>query len=486
MKGLINPSVVVRSFGISIGIIGLFMLTSVFFALYYQENTAIDFLISAGICIGMGIFLSILTRKSRKDEIGDRDAFMIVGFTWVMAGFAGALPYMISGSIPGLTDAYFESISGFTTTGASILNDIEELPKSILFWRSLTHWLGGMGIIVLVIAVLPVLGIGGMKLFVAEAPGLNTTKIHPRIRQTALKFWGIYLGMTIMLIILLMAGDMNFFESICHAMGTVSTGGFSPKNNSIADYSAYSQVIITVFMFFSGTNFIIHWFLINGKLGKVFKNEEWFAFIALIVVVSAIVSLNLYYLKIYPGLTESFRHGFFQCVSIVTTTGFATADYVVWPQTTWFFIFLMFFSGGMIGSTSGGIKFSRHFILIKNLRAEIRRVVHPRLISSLTLNNIPVPDSVIRNSLIFFVVYIFMFCIGSLSMSLFIEEPIEAFGVTVSCMAGVGPAFGKYGPIGNYSSIMSGGKWVLSFIMILGRIEIFPILLIFTKSFWKI
>jgi trk system potassium uptake protein len=282
IKGVIHYGVILRSFGLSITLIGLFMLTTIPFAIYYREDTIFVFLLSSIISVLTGQVLFVYTRKWKKSEINERDAFLIVTLTWFMAGFFGSLPYLFSGSIPHFTDAYFEAISGFTTTGASILTDIEALPKSILYWRSLTHWIGGMGILVLVIAVLPVIGFGGVKLFVAEAPGPSSNKIHPSIRQTALRLWQLYAGLTILLIFLLMLGDMSFYESICHAMGTLSTGGFSPKNSSIANYSPYIQIIITIFMFLGAVNFSLHYFLVRGKLRKVFGNEELLKFAGII------------------------------------------------------------------------------------------------------------------------------------------------------------------------------------------------------------
>lgn len=461
------------------------MLTAIPFSFFYHENTIPVFLISSLISVVIGQIIVLTTRKNKHSEIGERDAYFIVTLTWFMAGLFGSLPFIISGSIPDFTNAYFETVSGFTTTGASILTDIESLPKSILYWRSLTHWLGGMGILVLVIAVLPAIGFGGVKLFVAEAPGPTSNKIHPRIRQTALRLWEVYAGLTLLLVIFLMAGNMNGFEAICHAMGTLSTGGFSPKNTSIADYSPYIQVMITIFMFFGGMNFALHYFLLKGRFRKIWANEEWLSYTGLIILISFIVAVVIFVNGNYNTFGESLRHGFFQCVSIITATGFATADYMLWPQMTWFILLLLFFTGGMIGSTSGGIKFTRHLVLIKNLRAEIRKQLHPRAITNIQISNISIPDDVIRNFLTVFIAYILVFCTGSILMSFFTDNSIEAFGTTISCLGGVGPAFGKYGPAGNYNDLHIAAKWILSVIMVIGRIELFPIILIFTKSFWK-
>jgi trk system potassium uptake protein len=482
---VINIGAILRVFGISILCIGVFMISAIAVSLYFSDGAVLSIIYASMISVGFGSTLTFLTRKHKLDEIGEREAFFIVTLTWIMAGLFGSLPYLFSGAIPDFTNAYFETVSGFTTTGASILTEIESLPKSILFWRSVTHWLGGMGILVLVIAILPVIGFGGIKLFVAEAPGASTNKIHPRIRQTALRLWGIYALLTFLLTVLLIAGNMSVFDSTCHAMATLSTGGFSPKNTSIAGYSPYIQIVITFFMFFGGMNFVLHYFLLKGKFRKILKNEEWLSYIAFMILVSFAVAINIYSNGHYPGFAESLRHSFFQCISIATATGFATADYMAWPQMTWILLLLLFFTGGMIGSTSGGIKFTRHLVLFKNLRAEIKKQLHPNSIANVKLNGVPIPDEIIRNFLAVFIAYILIFFVGTLFMSLYTDTALEAFGSTLSCMGGVGPAFGKFGPAGNYNNLDQAAKFFLSIIMVVGRIELFPFILIFTKSFWK-
>jgi trk system potassium uptake protein len=485
MKKLINFGIVFRSFGISLVIVGLFMLTCIPFAIYYNENTIAPIVISAMITFCVGILLSTLTRRSKNSDIGQREAFIVVTATWFMLGFFGSLPFLFTGSIPLFTDAYFETISGFTTTGASILSDIEAVPKSILYWRSAIQWLGGMGILVLVIAVIPHIGFGGAKVFDAEVPGPSNSKIHPKIRQTALRLWEIYSVLTLIEITLLYFGEMDLFESICHSMTTLSTGGFSPKNTSIVNYSAYSQIVITVFMFLGGLNFALHYYLIRGKLKKVITNEELLSYLGLIVFLAVIISGITYFNSHYETFGVALRHGFFQIVSIITTTGFATADYVLWPQSSWFLLLLVFFIGGNIGSTGGGIKFTRLYVLIKNIRAELKRFIHPKAIISIKLNKKPIPEETIRNFFIIFVAYLFIFCLGTILLSLFIDSPIESIGVSITCLGNVGPAFGQYGPVGNFAELHVGGKWIASILMIIGRLEVIPILIFFHYSFWK-
>jgi len=485
MKGFINRGVIFRSFGISITVVGFFMLTALPFAFYYGEDTVWPLLLSSAVSLAMGQFFTIINKRSKTSDISERDAYLIVTLTWFMVGFFGALPFVFSGAIPNFTNAYFEAISGFTTTGATILKDLEVLPKSILYWRSLMQWLGGMGILVLVIAILPSLGFGGMKLFLAESPGPTTTKIHPKIRQMALRLWVVYTVITLVLVGLLLLGGMNLFESICHSLSTLATGGFSPKNTSIADYSPYIQIVITIFMFIGAVNFAVHYYMLKGKFRKALANEELWMFFLFVCIVAVSVSILLHLAHDYTTYAESLRHAFFQTISLVSTTGFATADYMLWPQATWMWLLLLFFVGGMIGSTAGGIKFTRVFILLKNIRSETKRIIHPRAIISIRLNKKSIPDDVVRNFLIVFIAFIVVFCLGSLAMSLFMTDAKEAIGATIACLGNVGPAFRSLGPAGNYSEVHDAAKWILSIIMVAGRLEVFPFLIFFHYTFWK-
>jgi trk system potassium uptake protein len=484
MKRIVNFEVIFRAFGISITIIGLFMLTSIPFALYFNENTIISILLSSCISIIVGQMFIHFT-KTKQTEIGVRDAFIIVTFTWFMLGVFGSLPYIFSGAIPNITDAYFETISGFTTTGASILIDIESLPKSLLYWRGLTQWLGGMGILVLVIAIIPTIGYGGVKLFIAEAPGPSSNKIHPKIQKTALKLWLVYSLLTGILVLLLYIAGMNFYESVCHALTTLSTGGFSPKNSSIAQYAPSIQIIITIFMFLGGVNFVLHYYLFSGKFKKYFSNKELQSFFLFIVIFSIFISIILYAYGNYSDFWTGMRHSFFQSVSIITTTGFASADYVTWPQPVWLLILLLFFTGGMIGSTAGGVKFTRYLVLFRNIRVEIKKLLHPSLIISVRFDKKNISDEIIKNFFIVFIAYMFFFCLGSISLSLFLDDPIEAMSVSISCLGAIGPAFGQFGPAGNYAMLHDVGKWIGSFLMVIGRLEVLPILMFLHFAFWK-
>lgn len=485
MRKYLNFSIILKSVGFSLLVVGLMMLTSLFFAIYYNEDTISDFIFSSLITVVFAITMILFSKIKENNVFDQREAFLIVLISWILIGVFGSLPFILSGSIKSFIPAFFETVSGFTTTGASIMTDIEAHPKSVLYWRSLTHWLGGMGILVLVIAIMPTVGYGGVKLFVAEVSGPNSNKLHPKIKTTALYLWLIYLGLTLILLVLLLLGDMNFFESLTHAFGTVSTGGFSPKNTSIFNYSSYIQVVITIFMFLGAVNFSIYYLIVAGKLKKAFLNQEMLLFLGF-VVLSSLIVVSILLSSNYPfTIKEAFVHSFFQVTSIVSTCGFGSADYMLWPQLSWFVLFLMFFTGGMIGSTSGGIKFTRYLVLIKNLRNEIKKTIHPNIISEIKLNNIIINEEAVRNFLVVFVAYIFCFGLGTLSLSVFLDEPMEAISISISCLSGIGPGFGQFGPAGNYSGLHDVGKLICCFLMIIGRLEVIAFFAIFNISFWK-
>ncbi|NTW24929.1 MAG: TrkH family potassium uptake protein, partial [Lentimicrobium sp.] len=396
----------------------------------------------------------------------------------------GAIPFMLSGVTQSYTDAFFETMSGFTTTGASIFTDIESIPKGILFWRSLTHWIGGMGIIVLSLAVLPVLGIGGMQLFMAEVPGITPDKLHPRITQTAQRLWGIYVLLTFVLTLLLMLGGMNLFDALCHAFGTMATGGFGTKNDSVAGFSPYIQYVIIIFMFLAGVNFTLHYFALKGKFKKIITNEELRNYFYVVIIATAIIASALYIIQGQPA-EKSFRDSLFQVVSIVTTTGFVSTDYLLWPFFAWFLIFLLMFTGGCAGSTGGGIKMVRILLLFKNSLLELKRLIHPLAIIPVRLNGKSVPQNIIFNVLAFFLIYIIIFAFGSLALTFLGLEFESAVGATAACLGNIGPGLGIVGPVLNFGLVPDAGKWLLSLLMLLGRLELFTVLILFSSSFWK-
>lgn len=474
------------------------MLFAVPFSIYYNEPQKWDILLAGITTIIIGFLLWFFNRNAKKN-LGKKEGYLIVTLGWLMLTFTGTLPYVFTDTIPIYTNAFFETISGYSTTGASILTDIESMPKGILFWRSATHWIGGMGIIVLTVAILPMLGIGGMQLFMAEAPGPSADKMHPRITETAKRLWIIYFLLTVTEFFMLKIAGMTWFDAINHAMATMSTGGFSTKNASVAYWNGYPiiQYIIILFMFIAGTNFVLIYFALKGKISRVFNNEEFkyyfFGLFGVIMVITFIIvnfqDPNLVTSIDHPklwGETESaFRHAAFQVTSILTTTGFVTADYTMWSSFATMIIFSLFFIGGSAGSTSGGIKIVRHIIMIKNTFFEFKKLLHPNAIIPVRYNGIGVPKNIIYNILPFFVLYMLIFIVSSISLTFFGLNFESAMGATASSLAGIGPAFGTVGPVYNYAHLSIGAKWICSFLMLIGRLELFTVLILFTPFFWR-
>jgi trk system potassium uptake protein len=474
----------VKIIGLMLVFEGLFMLTCVPFSIYYGSTDLVPILISAGITTGTGGLMWFVRRKYDEHEIGKREGYLIVSLTWVIISFFGALPFYISGAIPSFTDAYFETMSGFSTTGASILRDIEIVPKGLLFWRSMTHWIGGMGIIVLSIAILPFLGFGGMSLFWAEVPGPEKEKLHPRIAVTARRLWGIYAMLTLAMVIMLMLGGMNLFESLCHAFGALSSGGFSPKNTSLAGYSPYVQYVAALFMFLAGTNFTLHYLMLRGRFKKAISGIELRTYILVLIIPSILIAIALILERNY-GVEQAWRAALFNVVSIVTCTGFANEDYMLWPNYAWFLIFLLMFVGGMAGSTSGGIKIVRHVILFKNVSMILKKLRHKSAVIPIRLDNKPISPLIIHNVLAIFFLYMITFGIGSFLLTVTGLDIISSMGSVVTCMGGIGPGLATTGPVANYAHLHDFAKWVLSFMMLLGRLELFTLLIIFHPAFWK-
>ena len=473
------------------------MLLSTLISLIYKDGVTLDLLGAGFIVLVLGGVSMYLTRDHKK-ELNKRDGYIVVAFGWIVMALTGTLPYLITGSIPSFTNAFFETMSGYTTTGATILNDIEAIPKGILFWRSMTHWIGGMGIIVLAIAILPLLGIGGMQLFAAEAPGPNADKLHPRITDTAKRLWLIYFGYTAAETILLQVAGMSFFDAINHSLSTLSTGGFSTKNASVAYWNGQPiiQYIIMTFMFLAGTNFILSYFAFKGRVQKVIRDEEfklYFKFIALFTIIAALIiyfradfAISSIEHPMTLGKAEaSFRHGLFQVLAIVTTTGFVTADYTLWTPFLVVFFFGLMFLGGSAGSTSGGVKVVRHMLMIKNGFLEFKRALHPNAILPVRYNKKSVSGDIVFNILGFFILYMLSFIIGALVFSMFQIDFESAIGLSASSLGNVGPALGNYGPVNNYAELPNLGKWWSAFLMLIGRLELFTVLILLTPFFWR-
>lgn len=479
-----NIKIILRVAGLLMLVEGVAMLLALVISLIYNETDTAGIAFASAICIGLGTSLFLLTRKAPND-IGKREGFIIVSLVWILFSALGALPYIFTGTVDSYTDAFFETMSGFTTTGASILNDIEALPHGILFWRALTHWLGGMGIIVLSLAILPVFGIGGMQLYIAEVPGPTPDKISPRIRQTAASMWIIYVLLTLIETILLWVGKMPLFDAVCHAFATMATGGFSTKQASIAFWpSPYIQYVIILFMFLAGTNFTLTYFALRGKFRPLIKDEEFRYYGIFTIGFTLVIFIGLILLA-PAGFEETFRHSLFWVVSIMTTTGFGTVDYMLWPPVLVVVIFALFFFGGSAGSTGGGLKIMRVVMLLKNGYYELKRMVHPNAIIPLKFNKHVVDSKIMNNVLAFAVLYIMIFGVSSVIFMIFEPDMATSMGAVASSIGNIGPGLGSVGPAFSYSHIHPLGKWFLSFLMLLGRLELFTILVIFSPAFWK-
>lgn len=501
-KSLINFKVVLHVIGSLIIINGILMTLAIPFALYYNDDTLSTFLMSSGITLLIGFLLRLYTKVNKNDEIKKREGFLIVATGWLSMALFSCLPYVISGWIPHLADAFFETMSGLTTTGATILggdpspiadgglgdnfvNKISNLPKALLFWRSMTQWIGGMGIIVLTIAILPMLGIGGMELFVAEAPGPTKDKIHPRIKETAKRLWVIYLALTVLETIVLMFCGLNFYEAINHALTTNSTGGFSTQDGSIADFhNPAVEYVIVLFMFLAGTNFTLIYFALKRKVFQIRENDEFRWYLMAVVGLTIVLSFLIY--QSGDSVEETIRTSLFQVTSIITTTGYATANYSNWGPLVQLIFFLLLFSGASAGSTSGGIKIVRVVLLIKNGLVEFKRRLHPKAVIPVHLNKRPVSDTIIYNLLAFIFLYLFIFTVGSILIVAFgnvsFEEAISAVATSVG---NVGPGLGDFDPDGTFAKLPDISKWILSLLMLMGRLELFTVALVMTPYFWR-
>ena len=480
-----NLKIIFRIIGFLLMLTGIFMMLGIPFSIYYKSDDISALLQSGIFTSAVGLIIWFFTRDSQNKELGKREGYLIVTLGWLSMALFGSIPFMLYGAVPDFTDAFFETMSGFTTTGATILTDIEVVPAGLLFWRSLTQWLGGMGIIVLSLAILPILGIGGMQLFTAEVPGITKDKLHPRVRETAKRLWGIYVILTFTEMILLLIGGMSFFDAINHSFTTMATGGFSTKNASTAHFtSPFIQYVFIVFMLFAGMNFTIHYLAFHGKFEFTKINTEFRFYIFFIAIVTLVVA-GIHLTHVNFNIEESFRQALFHVTSLVTTTGYVSSDYENWAPFSRMFFFTLLFIGGCAGSTGGGIKFARHFLLIKNGSLELKRLLHPRAIIPVRFNGKAVGADIILNVQAFFIFYIGITVLGSIVLSFFGLDFITAAGAVATCIGNVGPGIGAVGPLNNFAELPDIVKWILSFFMLLGRLELFTVLLIFTPAFWK-
>lgn len=481
-----NASQVFRTISILLLLVSAFMLLPIGVAVFYHEfHLIVDFVIPIVIASACALTIFWRTRRQPARNLSIQDGFLFVSLSWILAAFVGSLPFYLSHTIPSFTDAYFETMSGFSTTGASILSDIESLPRCMLFWRSLTHWLGGMGIVVLTVALLPLLGVGGVYLLKAEAPGPSVDKTMPRIAQTAKTLWLVYLGLTLAEIILLKLGGMDLFDASTHTFGTLATGGFSPKNSSVGHFtSPYLQWVITVFMILAGINFGLYFRVLTGKFRQVFLNTELRIYLLIFLVSTGLIAISLSGGE-PGGWSTSLRLSAFQTASILTTTGYATADFEIWPAFSRVILFVLMFIGGCSGSTGGGIKVIRIIALFKLGWHEMQYMIHPRGIFQLKLDNSGLRKNFVYTVSGFFFLYFFLLMLITVVVSTAGNGILTAFTTALATLGNIGPGFGKIGPTENYAFFPAYVKWVLSFAMMTGRLEIYTVLVLFTRGFWK-
>lgn len=482
----INFRVILKFIGLLLCLEAAFMLIPYLVALIYDEGDAMAFLLSILITAGTGGLLFYFTRNDR-NEVGKRESYLIVTSIWFFFTLFGMLPFCLMPNPLSIADAFFETVSGLTTTGASIVPDVEALPHGILFWRSFTQFIGGMGIILLTIAILPILNHqGGLILFNSEVTGISHEKLKPKIGETSKKLWSVYVSLITILTLLLCLGPMTPFDAICHAFGAMATGGFSTKQASLNHWdSAYVDYVITIFTFIAGINFALVYRAITGDVKRLFSNEEtrWYTFI--VVGATLVVTAGLYVTGQNSSLEETLRVSLAQVVTIITSTGYTIGDYVAWgPFFTTVFLLLMFF-GACAGSTCGGAKIDRLVVLAKNTRNEFYRVIHPNAILPVRVNGKAISHEVVSKILAFILVYVMVLIAGSTILTALGLSIEEAFGSTLSCLSNIGPGAGATGPTGNYAFIPDVGKWLLSFIMLIGRLELFTVLILFTRYFWK-
>ncbi len=480
---MIHFKAIGKIMGALLFLLGTLMLPAAAISWFYNEDSN-PILISAAISLFMGLVLFF--SFSKQDQlVRKREGYMIVALSWILMTVFGMIPFVITEEVTTTVDALFETVSGLTTTGATILTDIESMPKGLLFWRSMTQWIGGLGIIVLTVAIFPLLGIGGIELFVAESPGPTSDKVHPRISETAKRLWYIYVGLTVVCALLFWAGGMTFFDAVNHSFTTLATGGFSTKNLSLAYYdSAFLEYVAILFMFLAGANFTLLYFGLVGKFRRIIRNDEFKTYALVLVVLSLALAIPIY-MQSGSELELSFRKSAFQVVSIVTTTGFITDDYTQYGTGVTFTFFMLLFLGGCAGSTAGGIKFVRHTVFLKNSWLEFKRIVHPRAIVPLIINGERVTGRIINNIMNFLLIYLLTFVVGALVISLLGYDFETSLGSVATCLGNAGPAIGQVGPLDNFAFFSPEAKIVLSVVMLLGRLELFTILILFTPFFWR-
>jgi trk system potassium uptake protein TrkH len=476
---------IINVIGILIFFFGLTMIIPLLVGLYYNDSSIVPLLKSMGITVATGLGAYLIFKGVKAEVISQREGMAIVAIGWTAMGLFGALPFFLASGFESFVDAVFESVSGFTTTGASILTNIEAVSKGLLFWRSFIQWLGGMGIIVLSVAILPFLGVGGMQLYKAEVPSPVPDKLKPRIRDTAMILWKVYLLISLAQTVLLLLGGMSLYDALCHTFTTMPTGGFSTKNASIAHYdSVYFDGVFIFFMLLAGINFSLHYQLLKGKPLAFWRDSECRFFLGTVLLLTIVVSINLYG-SVYATIGNALRYGTFQVVSIITTTGFATADYEKWPAMSQLILLMCMFIGASAGSTGGGMKCLRIMLCFKYCYRELFCLIHPRAVSQIKIGGKSVPDDVMRSVVGFVVLYMGLFALSTVALAGLGVDYRTSFAAIAASIGNIGPGFGMVGPVENYAHIPHLGKWLLIWCMLLGRLEIFTVIILVVPEFWR-
>ncbi len=480
-----NYPILIKVLGILLIIEAIGMIPSALISIYYQESDFTSFLLAIGLCLVFGYFMYRLPKVDMdKMKIRPKEALSIVSIGWVLISFFGAFPLVFSGSVPSIVDGFFEMVSGFTTTGSTIINNIEELPKGILFWRSASHWIGGMGILVFTVAILPALGVGSFQIFKAESPGPTADRIVPKIKDTAIILYSIYIGITLIQIFLLKLGGMGVYDSVIHTFGTVGTGGFSNKAMSIGAFnSSYINIVISMFMILSGINFSLYYQFYKGKWKETLKNEELRIYLSIIAISVTLITLNLGR-EAYGSIGKAFEHALFQVSSIITTTGYATVDYDQWSAFSKAILFLLMFVGACAGSTGGSIKNIRILVLLKLIKREMAKIFHPRAVIHVKINDKVLSSDVLASIMSFFALYIIIFVMGTILISLEGIGLVGSSSAVAACLGNIGPGFDFVGPTKTFSNFNDLSKVFLSFLMLFGRLELFTMLMLFNPKFW--
>lgn len=476
-----NYSIVLYILGCVLKFESAFLVLPALVGLIYREHASVSYLAVAVLCLILGVLLT--HKKPRSTNLYTREGFVAVALSWIIMSIFGAIPFVLTGDIPFYVDALFETISGFTTTGSSILTDVESISKASLFWRSFSHWIGGMGVFVFIMAILPMMGGSTMNLMKAESPGPSVSKLVPHVKDTAKILYGIYIAITICEATILRALGMPLFDSLTTTFGTVGTGGFGIRNDSIAGYSPAIQITITVFMILSGINYTAYFYILTGKIKELFKIEEVRWYLAIIFGSVAVITWNVR--SLYPTFSETLRHAFFQVGSIITTTGYATTDFDLWPALSKTLLVTLMFIGACAGSTSGGIKVSRILILLKTIRKELSLIIHPRQVKKIRMDGHPVDHETLRSANVFLVVYFVLLLTSMLLISVVEFDFSTNFTSVVTVLNNIGPGLNLVGPTQNFSIFSPFSKFVLMFDMLAGRLELFPMMILLMPSTWK-